>query len=392
MADNTIEFSPANKYFLRLIRCAINAEPVPEKPEEVSWEWLFRESKRHNVSLLVFDSVKKLSDGPKDELQRRWQTWEDKLLTKGINQTLGCQSLTDDLNRAGVKVLPMKGYYIRRTYPIPERREMTDIDVLVDRDPASEEMQQLMASLGYEMTESHSLHTAYTKKPYLMVEMHSKLLPDYVGHGDYYDNIWERAISETERPCVCHLSASDTLIHILLHFYKHYIKNSSCGIRFSIDFFTYCRYYKEKLDWTYINKELEKLGILDVSMDVIGLGEGWFGDGTLTPSQKMMGARMLSSGVFGNLKERDTNEIMKLSGKSGNLRLGKIRFFLDALFPPVSEMKRTYPVLNKAPILLPLTWIARGFCILFRYPQRLSKMIRRTKNAGTDNTAHKGKS
>lgn len=371
------------EYLLHLLRCALNDEPVSEKPASVSWEALFKESKRQSVLLLAHRSIAKLQNGPEGEIGQKWAMRHDSFLTKGINQTLATEQLIDLFNAQQIKILPMKGYYLRKTYPVQELREMTDLDLLVEAD-SFEKAKQIMSDMKYELTQDHEVHTSYVKPPYLMVELHKKLLPDYVGHGDYYDNIWQRAQPEETRPYVQHINPSDTFIHIMLHFVKHYLKNSSCGIRFAIDFYTYCRYYDKQLDWAYIWQELDKLKVKEMAQDVLGLGQAWFADGKPTQSQEAMGKRMCSSGTFGNTVGYDHNQIMKLTPKSGNVKVGEFRYFMRMVFPPIAEMKISYPILEKIPILLPFTWIIRGFRTLFTRPNHIKKYYKRTKNAIPD--------
>lgn len=366
-------------YLLQLIRSCLNEEPVPEKPESVSWAQLFAESKRQSVLLLAYDSIKKLQIKPDGEIGEKWRQWHDKLLTKGVNQTVTIENLLNEFHENRIKTIPMKGFYIRKTYPVCELREMTDLDLLIESD-CSGRARSLMLEKGYSVTEDHEVHTSFSKPPYLMVELHKKLLPEYVGHGDYYENIWEKSVPEEERPYICHLSPSDTFIHLMLHFYKHYFK-SCCGIRFAIDFFTYSRYYGQQLDWTYIWNEFEKLKIRGTAEDVLGVGQAWFGDGTMTERQKKMAHMMCSSGTYGTARGYDYNQILKLTPKSGNVKIGKLRYFLRIVFPPIEEMKLEYPVLEKAPIFLPFTWIARGIRTIFRNPKHISKYYNRAKNA-----------
>lgn len=381
MKERTNQQISAASYLLLLIRCRLNGEAVPEKPEGITWRQLFAESKRQNLLLLAYESIQKLEKGPEGEDLQCWQTWQKKLLTKSISQTIALKELEDTFHSAKIPILPLKGYYLRQTYPAPELREMTDIDLFVGQ--TSQEMcRQAMESAGYHANGvDHEVHTNYVKLPYVMVELHKKLLPDYVGHGDYYADVWSKAVSKPESPYVYHLSPSDTFIHIMLHFYKHYEKNASCGIRFAVDFFTYCRYYEAQLDWQYIKQELSALGVWQIAEDMLGLSKAWFGDGTMTPQQAQMGERLIRSGVFGNAAGRDFNRIMSLTPKNGNVRIGKLRYFMTILFPPLSEMQLSYPCLQKAPILLPFTWLLRGIRTVFKKPQNIKKYYRDTKNA-----------
>ena len=367
-------------YLIKLVRSSINAEPVPEKPEDISWDTLLCESRRQSVSLLVRDALKNLKSGPQGQYADEWQSYCAKLLIKGVHQTVACTELTDAFDQAGLRLLPMKGYYIRKTYPAPELREMTDLDMFVG-ESTSGDVRKLMAKLGYDLTESQDLHSAYINPPFLLVELHDELLPEFTGYRDYYKNVWEKTVPEKDRPHVCHMTPNDNFIYIMLHFVKHYAQYTGGGIRFVIDFFTYCRYYEKELDWDYIWRELDKLKVRGLAEDVLGLGQAWFGSGEMTERQQMMAARMCEFGSFGSADGYVFNQIMRFTPKDGNTRIGRIRYFLYVMFPPLREMKLGYPVLKKAPVLLPFTWIARGIRTIFKNPKHIANQYKIIKNA-----------
>ena len=366
-------------YLISLLRSSVNGEPAPEKPENVLWEAVLRESRRQSVSLLVRNAIKNLNDGPQGNYAGEWQNYCAKLIIKGANQSLACKELTDAFDAAGLRMLPMKGYYIRAAYPAPELREMTDLDLFVGNS-TSKPVRELMEKLGYSLMTTQDVHSEYIRPPFLLVELHDELLPEFTGRKDYYRDVWKKTVPEKDRPNICHMSASDTFIHIMLHFIKHYAQYTGGGIRFVIDFFTFCRHYEKELDWTYIWSELDSLGERKLAEDVLGLGQAWFGDGELTERQRLMAARMCEFGTFGTKDGYVYNQIERLTPKNGSIRLGRIRYFCYVAFPPLREMKLGYPILNKAPILLPFTWIARGLRTVFKNPKHISEQYSIAKN------------
>ena len=59
------------------------------------------------------------------------------------------------------------------------------------------------------------------------------------------------------------------------------------------------------------------------------------------------------------------------------------------LFPRLCDMQCKYPVLRKAPFLLPLFWAVRGVCALFA-PRRMTARLRRVQTlCATDAERHK---
>lgn len=367
-------------YLVKLIRSSINGEPVSEKPEAVSWNDVLYESRRQNVSLLVREAIKGLKDAPQGRYADEWQNYCAKLLIKGVHQTVACTELVNALDREGLRVLPLKGYYIRNTYPAPELREMTDLDLFVG-DSTAPRTREIMQKLGYHLEDSQELHSEYINPPFLLVELHDKLLPEFTGHQDYYRNVWAKTTPEKDRPNVCHMTPSDTFIYIMMHFVKHYAQFTGGGIRFVIDFFTYCRYYKKELDWDYIWKELTKLEVRELAEDVLGLGQAWFGSGELTDRQRLMASRMCEFGLYGNKDGYVYNQILQLTPKDRNIKIGKLRYFLNVMFPPLRDMTLGYPILKKAPVLLPFTWIARGIRTVFKNPRHIAQQYSIVKDA-----------
>lgn len=377
-----IQMPATYEYLFQLISAAFNAQTPPEKPENVSWDELYHEAKRQNVFMITYESVKHLQSRPDEQQSKRWKHRCNKLLTKSINQSVEIEKLLDYFESNGVDVLPLKGYILRDFYPRRDLREMTDFDLLV-RDDRSEKMKKIMAELGYEALNEVNHHAEYKKAPYVIIELHSKLLPDRFGHKSYCSGVWKRSKCCESFAHVYEMSIEDYLIFNLLHFEKHY-HNTGCGIRFIVDLHAILRRYEASFNVDYFNAAIDKLNLREFTDTAFALERAVFSEGLETETAQKMLNKMIDLGAFGSSAGREMNIIDRLTPKNGNKKIGKLRYYLQIVFPPVSEMKCSYPVVEKAKFLLPVFWVCRGVKTIFRNPKHIREHYQRIMSYGED--------
>ena len=63
-------------------------------------------------------------------------------------------------------------------------------------------------------------------------------------------------------------------------------------------------------------------------------------------------------GIYGNGKSYKTGRIVAMS-KNGNIKYGKMKSLISAVFLPIDRMKAQFPVLVRWPVLLPYYWTKR---------------------------------
>ena len=80
------------------------------------------------------------------------------------------------------------------------------------------------------------------------------------------------------------------------------------------------------------------------------------------------------TGTYGT---KETDVAAKLTNQGAN----KGKYLISRFFPNLSFMRMQYPVLEKAPVLLPIFWVARGFRSVFLRRDRLSAELRMVKKA-----------
>lgn len=119
----------------------------------------------------------------------------------------------------------------------------------------------------------------------------------------------------------------------------------------------------------YLNAQLDELGMRDfetqlsrVATSVIGddaCGQMLAGDaGALDTTIKQMIAYMLGSGTYGTISNNVKNRLAKEANEHGQ-KGSRARYLLHRAFPPLESLKQGYPVLKRAPYLLPCVYAYR---------------------------------
>lgn len=271
----------------------------------------------------------------------------------------------------GISFLPIKGIVLKKLYAYPEMRTMSDIDVLI-KPEEYDKIRVILKSTGYaEGIESdHELHW---KKDDVFIELHNRLIPSYnEDYYDYYDDGW-RVAKPAGGGEYC-MSDEDFFIYIFTHFAKHY-RDSGAGIKYVTDFYLYLKKH-ENLDFGYINGELDKLGLSVFYKNVERMMRVWFDGAESDDVTEKLTDKIFSSGVYGDAANVTLAEGLKISKSHKNVKGHK---FFTMLFPSLSSMKMIYPVLKKAPALLPVMYVARWFSALFN-PKKIKKSVNNLKN------------
>ena len=155
------------------------------------------------------------------------------------------------------------------------------------------------------------------------------------------------------------LSEESNFFLFLAHEYKHYKKNGT-GLRSLLDIYVYCIRKGRELDWSYIEKELQKLGIAEFEKHNRALSMHLFSGEPLTEKEKEILDYLMSSGVYGTM-ENFVHNVIAEKGRAG--------YLLSRTFPPYRAMKMWYPVLEGRPILLPVFWTHRLTRAIIRKPR-----------------------
>ncbi len=364
-------------FMLRLIASVVLEKEAPEMQNIINWENILRVSVLHNVANLVAYGIAKgrypIPDGIKNQFDLKLY----ERMTVSDNQNLETEKILNVFNENNIDHMPLKGILLQNLYPSKDMRFMADMDILI-KPEEKEKINSIMLSLGYEFYCESNHEYIYSKKPYVSVELHKRLIPSY--NEDmyaYFGEGWDRAIkSEKNR---YELNTEDNFIYIFTHFTKHY-RDGGIGIKAVLDIFLYLQKYND-INKDYVKEQLEKLKLNEFYDNLTELVDYWFCDGEETETAVIMTEFIINSGTFGNLKNQVSAEAIRESKDIKNA--DKFRY-IKFIFPNLKKMKVIFPTLEKFPILLPFFWAWRVIRFILFKRQDIDKHVRYIESADNE--------
>ncbi|MDR0889710.1 MAG: nucleotidyltransferase family protein [Oscillospiraceae bacterium] len=369
-------------YLIALLRCALRGTAAMEKPENLSWKSIYALAAKHGVTVLAYSAVDASALASDAAVFDLWSESCAKIITKRVNQEHELVRLAALFAKEELPYMPLKGSCIKDLYPAMEYRDMTDLDILI---PANESARAhaLMLREGYSPIATTSHNTEYIKRPYLVVELHTNLVPRECEYFPYYEEPWKRA-RKTDAPFCHDLSNEDLYIYQLAHTAKHYY-GCGTGLRSVMDVYVFLTKHRSALDESYLAREFDKLGLRGFRETIEELAFYWFSQrtGALSDDGAEMAHYIRSSSTYGSQGGRDENYVRRHMRKGKSARAAKFSFYMTIVFPGRKELAYTYAALHKAPILLPFFWVVRGVRVLVSKPRSIVKQYRRTKKIRT---------
>lgn len=262
----------------------------------------------------------------------------------------------------GIDYLPIKGCNVKALYPKAAMRTMGDADVMI-RFSQYEAIRPLMQQLGYtEMPEYH--HELPWDSKALHLELHRSLMPGFhTQEYRHFSDAWQKAIHT--HGSRYDLSCEDAFEYLFVHYAKHY-RSGGIGIRQPIDLWVWQRTYPS-MDMAQVRSSLADIGMLEFFDNTQAMLCSWFEDAPATDKTDFMTDYIFASGAWGQMENRQKSAGLLKARQAGSAARGRRQYFWDAIFPPLSFMKKRYPVLGKAPWLLPVLWPVRWVtALLFR--------------------------
>ncbi len=347
-------------------------------PADIDFKKLYLLCERHKVTPLVADSVLNCPYTP-DEIKAKFKKELFKSSMRYESQCREKEQLTEEFCKKNIRHCFLKGVKIAKYYRNPELRYMLDMDIYVDKE-RFKDAKQIMVDRGYSENSfgEDEKDAGYIKKPFLNVEIHRELKYDYDKGYSYYKGAFDRLIAE-ENGYTLNMTNEDFYVYILSHS-AHHFEFSGTGIRNILDHYYLKNNLKPLCDSTLLKKNLEETGLRVFSEKLDLLSDFWFGDGEKTDDVSELSDYVILSGVFGNETNFHMSSILR-----GDYGDDKSSFILARLFPSAEKIAPRYPVLKKAPFLLPIIWIVRILSAIFG-KKDISGEIKGFEKASKENT------
>ncbi len=368
------------KDFVGLISSALNGTAV-EVSDSFDWDKALKYARKHQITPLVYYGIVNSKITVDSEIKAKFENATMQNIVFNQNQMYFLKVLFATFEKEGISYMPLKGTLLKKVYPKPEMRAMSDADILIKEDEYSK-IRPVMQKLGY--TERYeSDHELVWKKGVLTVELHKTIIPSY--HKDYFNyfgNGWKLA-SEKIGEYGFKMKHEDELIYNFTHLAKHY-RAGGIGIKHMTDVYV-CFPKDKKLDYDYIEAELRSLKLWEFFSNVLDTVKVWFGTKEATEKTDFITDYIFASGAYGTSENQNIGEALKTAKNVGGSENVMKNRGLNLIFPSYKAMCKRNPIVKKCPLLLPVMWVVRWFEVLIFKRYKLDNEMKNLKNMTKEN-------
>lgn len=350
----------AGDYLVELLSAALRGQEGPALPAGTDWGQVCRMARLHGVDTMAFAAVRDRVAREDPEVFQVWNRRYAQNMVQHVIQEQESRRIGRRFHQAGIPVVPLKGARLGELYPRREYRQMSDLDYLIPA-ASADAGGEILRELGYETLpeeEQTDFHTGYQKLPYMAVELHTRLLPEWDANAAYFDRAWDYVTRDEAEEDGESFSPEFFYLFLAAHMAKHFF-SLGLGIRAVLDDYLFRHAHADDLDWTWVRQELKKLGLLRY-MDQVGqVGEKWFGKDTPArwpERMRRMEREIYASGTHGSGLSR-LAAAMPEKGQLGGW--DSVGFLFRRIFVGRVYLQSQYPSLGRYPFLLPLCWAHR---------------------------------
>lgn len=353
------ELSLHGQFLASLMGHSLNGTLTTDIPKDICWEKLYKLASFHNVVPIIYPLVS--TSAIPCEVRSNFDYDNRFLSAREARQELESYNVFSELEKNSINFIKLKGIVIKNLYPLPHMRSCADVDICMSYEDR-QKAKPVMESLGYTLEHSIDYHDEYSKDNFYIYEIHSDIISPRSKLHSVFTEPMEKSLTDSQSGFSRVLCDEYFYLNLVIHLYKHFI-SEGCGLRPFCDIYLF-RKKHTNLDYTFINNILKDYGLADFHNTLQELNACFFEGGEYSEELSSIADFIFKSGEYGNPNLKNLSRVS--SDKSAKLTLGdKIRYFLTNWFPGVKVMKRRYPILEKAPVLLPVCWMRRGFYTIF---------------------------
>lgn len=356
---------------LKLIKAGLLSEQyVPD--EGLDWNYIYVACYRQRIVNVVYQAIKDNNIAVPAEYMRLFQVEA----LRGINtdrcQTSWINKIFKSFEDKNIVYLPLKGSYIKYLYPRTEFRQMGDADIYIERGQY-DLIKPVMEQLGFEFIEETYHEFVWDKKDKLNVELHKSITDPRYGMVSFFNGFRDNVMKNRTSGCRVDMNMTEHLFYSLMHLAKHYI-SGTVSIRNVIDI--YILRNEDSIDKAYLDKCLKEVRLEKFYEAVCSALDEWFGGKDLSEgSERLLDMSLVVSDetsenrkyTFNMFKEQEGEKKISFGKKTG--------YVLRRIFLPLGSMKKIFPVLDKAPFLLPVFWIWRPIYRLFTDRKHVKRFV-----------------
>lgn len=339
--------------FIDILRAALKGEvPSGLCEQQLTSDTLlelYRLAKHHDLAQVVAQVLTKAGIELPGDLAAAMQKEQLMAVYRNGQLDFALSEIRHCLDDAKIEYIPLKGSVIRPYYPDPNMRTSCDIDVLIPENRLQATIAALEAA-GYRRG-NKNYHDVSMFSPHgIHLELHFNIQENMDNLDLVLGHAWKH--TSPDEAGGYKFSNEFFAFHIFAHMAYHFLAGG-CGIRPLMDIWV----MEHKMGVTYVDAEalLEKAGIYRFAQYMSELATRCFDSGELADTSVL--EYIFKGGIYGSMQNKVTVQ-KEATGST-------LSYALKRIFLPYKTMVSVYPVLKKAPYLLPFCHVARWLRILF---------------------------
>lgn len=340
----------SQKYFFKLLSSVINDTEILPPSEDVYMKAVFALGYNHKMLHTIYE--KAYNSGIISETDSDFKIWKNQYIlykTRDTRQQIAKDEIIDVLTENGIRVMPLKGLLIKDLYPNTYLRQMTDLDILIDKDNKSK-VKSLLKSIGYKEFEGGKKHFSMVKKPSINLEIHLKIFEN--DWNECFSDVWENAEEKSKNLYI--MSKEDLILHNIMHSAEHLL-SAGIGIRAITDLYVLKKAYPEVLISENFLSKLDNYGLTDFFNVINNICQVWFEGKDDSSLNKMAEKFLLLSNNFGTNKDVAVQYATDIADSEDS----RFMIFLKLFFPSYKNMCKRFKILESIKMLLPVFWLVR---------------------------------
>ncbi len=365
MTDETING------FVKIIRAGLEGTKV-DLPEQFNLDSLYSFANSHQIVGLVYYGA--LAAGISSDIPIMQKLYISAVTELIIHErqarTLSLISEALDLHK--INYMPLKGSAVKKLYPRPEMRVMSDIDILINYNDY-DKIRSIMVSFGANELYESNHEIVWKTADGVTIEFHKMLIPSYNDkYYNYFKSGWEFA-EKDENSYSHHMRPEDEFVYIFTHLSKHY-RGGGIGVKQLCDVWLYLKTHD--LDFSYIEKTLNELELLLFYNNIVNTLSVWFDDAKPNDITDLITNTIISYGAFGTKETKRKSYVVRNAAGKKNVKFAKFLLLRSKIFPSARFIDFKYKFLIKHPYLLPVAWVMRWFNVLFNKRSAFARVIK----------------
>ena len=115
------------------------------------------------------------------------------------------------------------------------------------------------------------------------------------------------------------------------------------------------------LDMEYVKRELSKVNLVRFFEVMLELLSVWFADEGEKENVQFLTDYIHDAGSWGDAESHALARVARTTEEHSGLLKGRLSYITQVLFPNAVMIRDKYPILQKAPWMLPIVWLYRPF-------------------------------